>query len=95
MPPVHGWKEFRVKFTPDDLPFSRPWSNLPDALDYITYDGDFQGCGLVDLWLEATWREGNRRTSIHNKVNLNAKALKDFKATDSAVEAYFDSWAED
>lgn len=94
-PQDYASKDFSVTFTPEHRPFSRPWENLPDALDHITNDGDFQGCGLVDLWLEATWREGNRRTSIHNKINLDAKVLKGFKASDSAVGAYFDSWQGD
>lgn len=95
MPACYCRKDFKVEFTPEHRPFSRPWENLPDALDHITNDGDFQGCGLVDLWLEATWREGNRRVSIHNKVNLDAKVLKDYKATEEAVEAYFNSWDEE
>ncbi len=61
MPNCECEKDFRVKFTPDDEPFSRQWGKTPfgcamrDALLHITNDGDFQSCSILFCEMEAVY----------------------------------------
>lgn len=90
MPSCYAWKDFSVKFTPDDRPFTREWHGLPDALDHITNDGDFQSAGIVEACIKVTWQEDNKRSTVlRNELNLDAKLLQDFKADPEDVDAYF------
>ena len=91
MPACLCWKNFSQKFTPDNKPFSREWNGLPDALQEITNDGDFSSCGVVDAYLVATYRVAdNRVVMVQGEINLNAKALADFKASAEARDAYYE-----
>src|SRR5512139_2970703 len=82
MPAVECLKDFTVRFTPDNQPFSRPWSELEDAINHITNDGHFQSCYINDLWIEVKYLENvNHRTqltAICNEINPNAKILQDY-----------------
>ena len=94
-PWVYAWKDFKVTFTPDDRPFTREWDGLPDALDHIVNDGDFQSCGVVDAQIKVTWKEGRDFITRYRELNLDAKAIAAFKATPDATEAYLYSDWED
>ena len=95
MPSNYAWKDFKVTFTPEHKPFSREWVGLPDALNHIVNDGDFQSCGVVDVHLAVAWRDGKDVITRYSELNLEAKAISDFKATSEAVDAYFNSSWED
>ena len=95
MPACYCWKDFNVKFTPDDRPFTRVWEGLPDALNHIVNDGDFQSCGVVDVHLAVAWRDGKDVITRYSELNLEAKAISDFKATPEVCDAYFHSSFED
>lgn len=78
-PPVECTKDFDEKFTPDDKPFTRQWSGLADALNFITNDGDFQGCKLSSLQGEAIYRlTANKVITIDLNFNPGCKLLKDY-----------------
>lgn len=90
MPSCYAWKDFSVKFTPDDRPFTREWDGMRDALDDITNDGDFSSVGIVEAAILVTWRSDRNTTITHAQgLNLGAKALRDFRADPRAAEAYF------
>lgn len=51
-------KEFDVRCSYDDKPFSRQIECLRDVLLYITNDGDFQHCEISFAVLEITKQKG-------------------------------------
>ena len=52
-------KDFDATYTPNDLPFTRPWTGLEDVLNHITNDGDFQHCTIDDLFATIQWIDGD------------------------------------
>lgn len=60
MPAVECTKEFAVKFSPEDRPFTRKWTGLADALDHVTNDGDFQNCQIENMVMVIEQSEGNK-----------------------------------
>lgn len=77
MPAVICEKEFSVTFTPDDRPFTREWTGLENAIDYITNDGDFQYCKIQYAWMDIIWIDGNKRISQCSEITPG-KLLKDY-----------------
>ena len=61
-------KEFEVKFTPDDQPFSHLWEGMYKALDRITNDGDFQSCDILECSILVQWIDTDPVTKRSNTI---------------------------
>lgn len=68
MPCIECNKDFSVKFSPNNRPFTREWTDLRDAFLHITNDGDFRGCAVDYAFIDVTWIEGNKRISFTKEI---------------------------
>lgn len=86
-PQIPATTQKSEKFTPEQRPFTFPWTGLRDAIDHITMSGDFQTAYIRAAWMTVTWTDG-KNTITRTVEVLPCKLIADYFTTDPELMIY-------